>query len=423
MIVFWTVVITFLVTVIAGVIAFNLTHQEKRIEYLISAKYSVADPQFRRAMGQLLPPPILPGNRVQTLLNGDQIFPAMLDAIAGAQKTITFESYIFWSGEIAQKFTDALAERARAGVCVHVLVDWAGGFSMKNDYIDQMKEAGVEFQVYHPLRWYHLDKMNNRTHRKILVVDGKVAFTGGVGIADEWDGNATDPDHYRDCQFRLEGPSVAQMQSAFMDNWLKVANRVLHDEGYFPPLEPAGDLGGQVFMSSPQEGSESVRLMFMLSIACAAKRIWIANAYFVPDDLSRKTLIEAKQRGVDVKVIVPGPKIDARVTRRVSRARWGPMLEAGIEIYEYQPVLFHCKYAVFDDRWSSVGSTNFDNRSFRLNDEVILNVYSAEFADEQARMFQDDLANSRRITLEEWRNRPWRDKVKDNFFAIFHKQF
>jgi cardiolipin synthase len=423
MVVFWAVLITFIVTVLVTLILLNLSYQEKSIEYEIRTDYSIADPQFRRSMGQLLPPQILDGNKVQTLLNGAQIFPSMLEAISGAQKTIAFETYIFWSGDTAQKFTDALSERARAGVCVHVLVDWAGAFSMEDKYVDQMKEAGVEFKIYHPLRWYHLSKMNNRTHRKILVVDGKVAFTGGVGIADEWDGNATEPDHYRDCQYRLEGPSVAQMQSAFMDNWLKVANRVLHDDGYFPKLECVGDLGGQVFMSSPREGSESVRLVFMYSIACAKDRIWIANAYFIPDNLSRRTLIDAKKRGVDVKIIVPGPKIDARVTRRVSRSRWGPMLEAGVEIYEYQPVLFHCKYATFDDRWSTVGSTNFDNRSFRLNDEVNLNVYDKGFAAEQARIFQDDLARSRRITYEEWKNRPLMDKVKDNLLAIFRNQF
>lgn len=272
-------------------------------------------------MSHLLGPPLVPGNQVKELINGDEIFPPMLAAIRAAEKTITFETYIYWSGEVGKEFAEALAERARAGVRVHVLVDWAGSVKMDDQLLQLMKDAGVEMLKYHPLHWYHLARMNNRTHRKLLVVDGKVGFTGGVGIADNWLGNAQDADHWRDSHFRIEGPAVAHMQAAFMDNWMKTSGEVLHGEDYFPPIEPVGEHYAQVFKSSSSEGSESVRLMYLLSIASARKTVYIANAYFVPDDLSVQTIVRALQRGVKVKILMPGTRTDSEPVRRASRAR------------------------------------------------------------------------------------------------------
>lgn len=418
MLVFWIVI----ASILATVIALNFLPGEKKVQTRISEIYAVQDPQFLRTMSHLLGPPLVSGNQIQELINGDDIFPPMLTAIRSAEETITFETYIYWSGDIGREFAEALAERAQAGVRVHVLVDWVGSVKMDNALLDLMENAGVELHKYHPLHWYHLARMNNRTHRKLLVIDGKVGFTGGVGIADNWLGDAQDADHWRDSHYRIEGPAVAHMQAAFLDNWMKTSGEVLHGEAYFPPLEPVGDHYAQVFKSSSNEGSESVRLMYLLSIASARKTIYIANAYFVPDDLSVETLVHALKRGVKVRIILPGTRIDSEPVRRASRARWGDLLEAGAEIHEYQPTMFHCKVMIVDDVWVSVGSTNFDSRSFRLNDEANLNIYDHAFAQRQIEIFEDDLKNTRQITYAEWKNRPWSEKLLEHTIALLRSQ-
>ena len=417
-----TIVVTAVVTALVTMALYSFLAREKKITHKIESTYGVEDPQFELSMGGLLPPPIVTGNRVTPLVNGDQIFPAMLEAIGAARRTICFETFIYWSGTIGREFADALAERAKAGVKVHVLLDWLGAKKMKRELVEEMEAAGVEVELYHPLKWFNAWRINNRTHRKLLIVDGTVGFTGGVGIADEWTGDAQDPDHWRDSHFRLEGPAVSQMQAAFMDNWLKTHSSVLHGPQYFPPLEAAGSCKAQVFQSSPSEGSESVRLMYLLSIACARRSIRIANAYFVPDDLSVQTLVAAVRRGVKVEVIVPGKHIDAHVVRRAGRARWGPLLEAGVEMYEYEPTMFHCKVMVVDDVWVSVGSTNFDNRSFRLNDEANLNILNPDFARGQVELFERDKTRSRKITFQEWRNRPLTEKLKERAAVLLRAQ-
>lgn len=416
------ILLTLVVSVAATVIALNFTTGEKKIERVIEQRYNVDDPQFLRAMGALLGPALVPGNQVKTLVNGDEIFPAMLQSIRGAQKTITFETFIYWTGDIGKSFADALSERARAGVHVHLLLDWVGSVKMEAKYLDQMKAAGVNIQQYHPLRWYNLARMNNRTHRKLLVIDGKVGFTGGVGIAELWTGDAQDPDHWRDLHYRVEGPVVAQMQAAFMDNWMKTSGLVLHGSDYFPALAPVGDQAAQMFKSSPNEGSESMRLMYLLAINAAQHRLRIANAYFVPDDLTVKTLVEAAERGVDVQVLVPGTGIDTEMVRKASRARWGKLLKAGVRIYEYQPTMLHCKLMVVDDLWVSVGSTNFDNRSFRLNDEANLNVYDRAFAQQQNAIFDDDLRHAKAYDYARWERRPWTEKLLEHSAALFRSQ-
>jgi cardiolipin synthase len=406
-----TLFLAILATVVITVLALNFTTGEKKIDQPIRPLYAVSDPQFLRSMGTLLGPPLQDGNQIKGLSNGDEIFPEMLTAIRAAQKTITFETYIYWSGRIGQEFAEALAERARSGVKVHVLLDWVGSASMEEKLLDAMKTAGVELRKYHPLRWYHLARMNNRTHRKLLVVDGCVGFTGGVGIADEWLGHAQDEDHWRDSHYRLEGPAVAQMQAAFLDNWMKASGEVLHAEAYFPELAARGEALAQVFKSSPGEGSESVRLMYLLSIACARKNVRIAAAYFVPDDLSVETLVAARQRGVKIQIVLPGGKTDSKLTGTASRSRWGDLLREDVEIYEYLPTMYHCKIMIVDDLWVSVGSTNFDSRSFRLNDEANLNVYDRAFALTQIATFDADKEKATRVTLAMWQSRPWTEKT------------
>jgi len=411
-----------LAAVLVTVIVLNFTGGEQRIERELVHRYGIDDAQFQRELGTLLGPPILGGNRVVNLENGVEIFPAMLQAIRGAQRSICFETYIYWSGEIGREFVDALSERARADVPVHVLIDWVGSQKMDERLIQQLVSAGVEVERYHPLRWYHLARMNNRTHRKILVVDGKVGFTGGVGIADNWNGNAESPEHWRDSHYRIEGPAVAQMQAAFMDNWIKTTGKVLQGEHYFPGLTPTGEASAQVFKSSPSGGGDSMLLMYLLAITAAERNIDLSAAYFVPDELTRKTLRDALQRGVRVRIIVPGEHIDTEVVRKASRASWGELLSAGAEIHEYQPTMFHCKTLIVDGLLVSVGSTNFDNRSFRLNDEANLNVYDPAFAAAAARVFEADLKRSRRITFEDWQQRPVREKLLEKAAALLSRQ-
>jgi len=417
------VVLVIVVTAVLVLFGVNLlSGPEKQITQPFRHAYGTEDPQFLRSMGVLLGPSLVDGNKVDTLLNGEQIFPAMLDAIRAAKRTITFETYIYWSGNVGKAFADAITERAKAGVKVHVLIDWVGSQKMEQALIDEMKGAGVEIERYHPLAWYTLDRLNNRTHRKILVADGRVGFTGGVGIADEWDGHAQDKDHWRDTHYRIEGPAVAQMQAAFVDNWTKVSGVVLHGDAYFPPQKPKGPLYAQVFKSSVDGGAESTHLMYLLSIAAATKSIDLSMAYFVPDDLTLSMLEAAMGRGVKIRIIMPGPITDAKLVRRASRSTWGRILHAGAEIHEYQPTMFHCKVLIIDELWTSVGSTNFDSRSFRLNDEANLNVYARDFARRQIDDFNADLKRSRRITLEEWANRPWQERAWEKFLGLFGAQ-
>jgi len=413
---------TFAVTAIVVVLVLNLSLGDKQVDRAIESLYTVDDPQFARTMGAMLGPALIPGNRAQALLNGAEIFPAMLQAIREARDTITFETYIYWSGEVGKAFSEALAERARAGVKVHVLLDWVGSSKMEDGYLESMKSAGVQVERYNRPHWYTIGRLNNRTHRKLLVVDGRIGFTGGVGIADQWSGQAQDPGHWRDTHFRVEGPVVAQMQSAFMDNWVQVTGNVLHGERYFPAITRQGEHLGQVFLSSPGGGAESVEMMYLLSIAAAKRSIRLSASYFVPDDVALNMFVSALKRGVRVQIILPGPLIDTDVVRRASRSTWGPLLRAGAEIYEYQPTMFHCKVMVVDELWTSVGSTNFDNRSFAVNDEANLNILDREFAKRQLEIFEDDLRRSRRITLDEWEHRPWTEKLWEHTVGLLGSQ-
>ena len=417
-----TIAWTFLLTAAATVLALNFTSGEKKLEEEVRRDYALHDAQYQRTVGVLLGPPILEGNRFEALYNGDRIFAPMLDAIRGAKHSITFETYIYWSGDIGRAFADALAERAKAGVKVHVLLDWVGSAKIDEDFLKEMEAAGVQIRKFHKPSWYDIARMNNRTHRKLLVVDGGIGFTGGVGIAPEWTGNAQDPTHWRDSHYKVEGPVVAQMQSVFMDNWIKASGDVLHGETYFPALVPKGQGRAQVFSSSPSGGSESMHLMYLLSIAAATKTIDLSSAYFVPDDLTIGALVDALQRGVRVRIIVPGPIIDSQTVRGASRASWGPLLEAGAEISEYQPTMFHVKAFTVDGLLVSVGSTNFDNRSFRLNDEANLNIYDADFAAAETVQFEADLKQAKRITLEAWRERPLREKAMEHLASVLSSQ-
>jgi cardiolipin synthase A/B len=418
----WTIVVTVAVTVLTVVVAMNFATPEKQLERKIEHRYDVADPQFRREMGVMLGPAILPGNQVTDLQNGDEIFPAMLGAIHSARKTITFETYIYWSGEVGRKFADALSERARAGVDVNVTIDWAGSVSMDEALLTQMKDAGVHLERYRPLHWYNLGRMNNRTHRKLLVVDGRIGFTGGVGIGDPWQGHAQDPDHWRDMHFRIEGPAVAQMQAAFNDNWIKTSGQVLNGVDFFPPLQPVGRMDANIFVSSPASGSESMHLMYLMALAAAEHSIDLAAAYFIPDELITNALIAARHRGVTIRILMPGKNTDSDAARMASKSAWGPLLLAGVEMYEYEPTMFHNKMLIVDRHLVSVGSTNFDLRSFQLNDEASLNVYDADFAAHMTEVFENDLKPTKQYTYQMWARRPWKEKFAERFIQPLKSQ-
>ena len=400
-------------TLLVVVVAVNFKKPEKRIAHAVRHLNGIRDPEFQREMGVLMGPAILDGNRVSSLQNGDEIFPAMLEAIRGARRTITFETYIYWSGSVGDSFAKALEERARAGVKVSVMLDWAGSGKMDEEIVDGLKKAGVDVQRYHPLRWYTIGRLNNRTHRKLLVVDGRIGFTGGVGIADNWQGHAQDPNHWRDMHFKVEGPVVAQMQAAFLDNWVKTTGNVLHGDAYFPKLEPAGEERMHLFVSSPAGGSASMHLMYLLAISAAERSIDIEAAYFIPDDLMKQALIAARRRGVKIRVILPDEHLDSETVKISSKREWGPLLAAGVQIYAYNQTMMHCKMLIIDGEMVSVGSTNFDLRSFELNDEASLNVYDRGFAEKMTKVFEKDLAVAHRYTYRMWKDRSWTQKVSE----------
>jgi cardiolipin synthase len=417
-----TIVLTVIATMLVIVLAMNFATPEKKLERKIEHRYNVADPQFKREMGVLLGPAIIAGNRVTDLENGDEIFPAMLEAIHSAKTSVTFETYIYWSGDVGKQFAAAFIDRAKAGVKVDVTIDWAGSVSMDANLIKQMQDAGVNVERYRPLHWYNLSRINNRTHRKLLVVDGRIGFTGGVGIGDPWLGHAQDVDHWRDMHFRIEGPVVAQVQAAFNDNWIKTTGQIVNGKEYFPALEPVGNMDAHMFISSPVGGSESMHLMYLMTIAAADHSIDLSAAYFIPDDLISKALIAARYRGVRVRILMPGKNTDSDAARMASKASWGPLLLAGVKMYEYQPTMFHNKMLIVDHQMVSVGSTNFDQRSFQLNDEASLNVYDAGFAQHMGDVFEQDLKLSQEYTYRSWSERSWKEKFAERFLVPLRSQ-
>ena len=392
------------------------------MRYQMRHQFGVRDIAFLQTMHAITGMPLVEGNRVEILKNGDSFFPQMLSAIRNAKKTINLEFYIYWDGEIGRTFAEALAERARAGVKVNVILDAVGSAPMSPELVDFMQRNGIQVEWYHPIRWYTLSRANHRTHRKILIVDGQIGFSGGVGIADVWLGNADSIDHWRETVARVEGPAVTQMQFAFMDNWVKSRGELLTGLDYFPPVPPRGDHLAQVLKSSPSEGSSAVKLLYIVSIVSARQSIYISNAYFVPDRDTIRALQSAVRRGVDVRVIVPGEITDVPIVRQAARWQYERLLKRGIRLFEYQPTMMHAKTMVVDGIWSTVGSSNFDDRSFRLNDEVNVNVFDEGVAAQMEQMFFEDLARSEEITGRRFRRRPFVDRVKEKVAAWLKPQ-
>ena len=373
-------------------------------------------PVFADNLGRALGAPMTTSNKVEELINGVQIFPAMLEAIRRATNSITFENFIWRSGSLSDQFIDAMAERARAGVHVLVLLDHFGTLKFENDDERRLRESGVRLLKYN--RLWKVWRWNHRTHRKLMVVDGRIGFIGGACVGDRWMGDAEHKPLWRDTHYRVEGPVVAQMQRVFATNWKQETGEELPGSA-FTELAPAGRAAAQCFQSGPGEGEGNARLALLESIRAARTDIRIAHSYFVPDRQSLRALLEARKRGVRVEIMTPGV-IDANVVRRASRSKWEELLEAGIVFYEYDPTRFHCKTLIVDGEWVSVGSVNFDPRSFNINDEANLNVFDREFAQRQIEVFERDKQKSVRVTLESHRHRStvW-VRLVERFYGLF----
>ena len=370
---------------------------------------------------------IIADNRVELLFNGDQIFPAMLEAIRSAHKSITYQQYIYEDGAIAHEIAEAFAERCRAGVEVKILLDSLGSGGLPQDIKDSWKNSGCQLEWFERIRvsqfimpWEFLD-YNHRSHRRILVVDGKIGFTGGHAVTEAWTGDGRTPEHWRQTDVRVEGPIVQQLQGAFVDSWRRTTGNILGDSSYFPPPEARGKVYTQIVKSSPLGGSFGSYLLFLLSITSAQKSIHITNPYFFPDDRIEEALINAVKRGVKVVVITPGIS-DLAATSSVSLSGFGPFLIGGVEIHEYQPALMHTKAMVVDGVWATVGSANLDNRSAAINEEINLVVYDTGFAEQLEKSFQEDLKYSKRLTYEAWNSRPLMDKIMELFSNLMKKQ-
>jgi len=365
----------------------------------------MGEPAFRSTLVAYTGNAVVPGNRVDLLLNGDQIFPAKIAAIRAARKSITYAQYVFEEGAPAADTAQALAERCRAGVAVHVLLDAVGALAMPSQYRDWMTEAGCEVASFRPLSPWVIDRVNERNHRRILVVDGTVGFTGGSGTSGKWSGNGKEDGFWRDTDVRVEGPVVEQLQGAFAENWLEATGVALGGAAYFPrPTEIKGGVDAQVVRSSPAGGSVAMYTMFLLAMASARRSIYITNPYFVPDEKMVLTLLQARRRGVRVVLLLPGA-IDHKIVRQASRGELGRLLKEGVEIHEYRPALLHAKTMVIDSMWATVGSTNLDRRSFALNEELNLVIYDATVARRLEQVFEKDLAQSRPVTYAGWNNR------------------
>ena len=417
---FWTSVAVAVVLVFA---LFFWATSARILQKPLRIDYGPTDPQFATSLGPIVGAEFTGGNSVRTLINGGQFFPAMLDAIRHAQKSIDIETYIWAPGKVSDEFTDALTERAEHGVHVNILVDGMGTLKFHGRDRDRLERAGVTVVKYGREHWWEVKpNINHRTHRKLLIVDGRIGFTGGMCIDDHWMGNADSPDVWRDTVVEAEGPVVREMQAVFASNWLQTTSSLILGDGYFPPAHKDGDTLAQCFKSGPNDGPQYARLAYLLAIASARRTIDISHAYFVPDDLATQTLIEARRRGVRVRVIVPKSS-DSAFGRAASRSRWRPLLENGVEMYQFTGSMFHCKTMVVDGALVTVGSVNFDNRSFSINDEVTLNVLDPGVAAEHERIFAADLKRSERLDPQAFLNRPWWIKASDWFCGLFRSQF
>ena len=410
---------------VARYAADSLRHRrEGAFGYELGVDLMTDSQEFLYAAEAITGAPITTGNEAELLINGDEIFPAFLETIRSAERTLTLETYVYWRGEIADRVADAVADRAKAGVECKVLLDALGAVKMDRAKLQSMRDAGVEVCLFRPPKPYAVRRLVNRTHRRVLVADGKVGMTGGVGIAEEWEGNAGDPDHWRDTHVRVRGPVVRGLQGAFAENWLEATGEVIAGPDYLPDLEPVTDDEGQMQLvrSRAGVGDTNVEALYFLAIGAAQKTIDLTAAYFVPRPAFTDVLVAAAERGVRVRILVPGPYIDKGFVRVAGRAAYAELLEAGVEIREYQPTMLHAKSMVVDGAWSSVGSVNFDNRSFQLHDEATLCVWDREFAGLLEKVFEADIEHGEPIDPKRWRRRAPHRRAAELATTLFRRE-
>ena len=382
--------------------------------YRLRGEVDVSEPSFLRAAEALTGAPVSYGNDAELLINGDQIFPAYVDSIRGAEETVNLLTYAYWRGDIAVEVAEALCRKARAGVECNVILDAVGAAKMDRELVGLMRDAGVQVCLFRPPKPYAVKRLQHRTHRKLLIVDGTTGFTGGVGIAEEWTGDAQDPDHWRDSHVRVRGPVVRGLQGAFAENWLECTGDVLAGDRYLPDVDQIEGVGAmQVTRSSATIGDTNAEALVYLALAAAKRSIELTSAYFVPRPAFTEALVEAAERGVRLRILVPGSHIDKEFVRTAGRAAYDTLIEAGIEMYEYRPTMLHAKTLTVDGIWSSIGSVNFDNRSFQLHDEVMLCVQSEAFAGKLHDAFERDLESSERIDPDAWAGRPVTERARE----------
>ena len=392
------------------------------INYHLSRRTSVRDDGFLYTIQSTCQAALHHHNRIDILTDGASFYPAMLDAIRAATRSINMEAYIFQPGEIADQFVDALSDRARHGVNVTIVVDAIGSFNLWGRPVRRLRDAGCRIESYQRIQWYSLARLNNRTHRELLIVDGQIAFAGGAGIADWWARPHRGKQPWRDTMARIEGPLVAALQGVAAENWLECCGEILTGPEYFPNLEPTGETTAFVVKSSPADRATASRVTFQLLMEGADHHVRISTPYFLPDRSLRRALMAIAKRGVVVTIIVPGASTDQRWVRLASRRMWGPLLAAGIRIFEYRDTMMHAKVLVVDGEWAVLGTTNMDNRSFEHNDEVNVAMRDRGVAGRLLVDYERDLLRSTEITLARWRRRPVWEKIVGPFIWILERQ-
>jgi cardiolipin synthase len=411
--------------VIASIVSFffyNTTPRSHPAVYALETDLDVESPQFPLTMTGMTGMPLVPGNQVALFNNGDQFFPAMLDAIESAEHSITMEQYIFWEGKVGRRFAEAFAEKARSGVQVKLLLDAVGSSTLGEPIVKILEAGGCQLAWFRPIHWYTMIRANRRDHRKSLMVDGKIAFTGGAGIADHWLGDAQGARSWRDLMVRVEGPAAIGQQSGFAQNWLQCTGEILTGEDYFPLPRNAGTIDVQTIVSSPLEGMGAAGTMHLIAVQCARRHLCIANPYFIPDPRLIEMLGQAVRRGVAVKLMVAGRHNDTWWARQNSVRLYGRLLQAGVEIFEFLPSMLHQKTILVDDAWGSVGTANFDNRSFALNDETSVCFHDRDLVSQLHEIFLADLERCKKVSLRQWKKRGFWQRAGEQFASLMEDQ-
>jgi cardiolipin synthase A/B len=415
----WGIAVVGLIVVAMGIILWSV---KRRSHLHLHLEQSENMHEILHSIAGLTQSTVVAGNSVSLLLDG-AFFDALYADLGKAKTSIHFETFLSKDGEVTRKVAALLSEKARSGVSVRLMLDGSGGKDFGKKAVKEMCDAGVHVCHYHPFNLKNLGKINNRTHRKIVVIDGRIGYVGGHCLVDTWLGHAEDKKHFRDISARVEGPVVSQLQSAFVDNWIEETGAIFGGDEYFPVIEPCGKTSGHVVWVSPTGAPSTMKILYYMAIRSAKERLTIQNPYFLPDPDARKGLLDAVKRGVDVRIMLPSDTAsDSPFVQHASHHHFGTLLKGGVKMYEYERTLLHQKVITVDGCWSAVGSTNFDDRSFEINDEVALVIHGPEMAEQLEAIFEKDLKHARERKLDEWIKRPWLHKLRDGGSFLFNEQ-